>query len=235
MDDVARVTSREDSDLASIVLGTTSAGTRRRLDAPERVPAWIDDMPTRGYDARSVAVLALVVAVLAATVGWATTFGDASTPEVAAPSPTAPAASPDDAFGDAFGSAKSVVERGASKATSTSTSAAPAVAGANLAAGRLVASQSGSGTGLVTLAVRNTGDETTAADGTDVLVIANGDVLGTGRLVAIAPGASARVEVPLDWCPSGSVSVVAVVDPSSAVREANEFDNSVSRSVSFGC
>ena len=229
MDDVARVTAREDSDLVSIVLGTTTAGDDRRLDAPERVPAWFDDRPARGYDARSVVVLAIVVAVLAATVGWATTFGDTTVPKVDSPK-AAPAVSPDDALGDAFGAAASVVERSA-----TSAKAVPAAIGANLAAGRLAASRSGSGTGLVTLAVRNTGDVATAGAGTEVLVLADGDVMGTGQLAAVAPGASAKVEVSLDWCPAGTVSLVAIVDPGSVVREANEQDNSISRSASFGC
>jgi hypothetical protein len=234
MDDVARVTAREDSDLVSIVLGTTQHGDGRRLDAPERVPAWIDDAPARGYDARSVAVLALVVAVLAATVGWATSLDDTPGPSSAATARSAaPTASPDDAFGDALGSASTAVERAAS--TTTKRAATPAASGANLAAGRLLASRSGSGAGLVTLAVRNTGDAATAAAGTQVLVLADGDVMGTGQLGSVAPGASARVQVPLDWCPAGTVALVAIVDPGSVVREANEYDNSISRSTSFGC
>ncbi len=233
MDDVARVTAREDSDLASIVLGATKSVDDRRLDAPERVPAWLDDAPARGYDARSVAVLALVVGVLAAIIGWSTTIGDSPVPTARDASRSTPAASPDDALGDAFGAAGSVVERSARSAT-TAKAASAAVTGANLAAGRIVATRSGSGAGLVALSVRNTGDAATAA-GTDVLVLADGDVMGTAQLGVVAPGASARVEVPLDWCPSGTVALVAVIDPGSVVREASEFDNSVSRSASFGC
>lgn len=234
MDDMARSTSREDSDLATIVLGRTQAGDRR-FDAPERVPAWFDGAPERGYDARSVFVLALVVAILAAVIGWSTTIGDAPPTNAGnAGSTTAPAsaaaATPDAALGDALGAAATAVERSA-----TSARPAPAAAGANLAAGRIVATRSGSGAGLVTVSVRNSGDAATTRAGTEVLVLADGDVMGAGRLDALAPGASARVEIPLDWCPSGTVALVAVVDPGAVVREASEFDNSVSRSASFGC
>jgi hypothetical protein len=229
MDHMARATSREDSDLATIVLGRTQAGDRR-IDAPERVPAWADGSPERGYDARSVVVLALVVAVLAAVVGWSTTIGDSPAAQVdgaAAPTPTE---TPDAALGDALGQAATAVERSAG-----SVKPVPAARGANLAAGRLVATRSGSGAGLVTVAVRNSGDAATSGAGADVLVLADGDVMGTAQLGALAAGATARVEVPLEWCPSGTVALVAVVDPGSAVREASEFDNSVSRSASFGC
>lgn len=229
MDDMARVTSREDSDLATIVLGRTQAG-ERRFDAPERVPAWLDSTSERGYDVRSVAVLALVVAVLAAVVGWSTSIGG-TPPTSAVDSVSSPApASPDTALGEALGGAATAVERSTQAAKSL-----PVATGPNLAAGRLMATRSGAGTGLVTVAVRNNGDAPTAASGTDVLVLADGDVMGAGRLGAVAPGASASVEVPLGWCPSGTVALVAVVDPGALVREASEFDNSVSRSASFGC
>ncbi len=229
MDDMARMTSREDTDLATIVLGRTQAG-ERRIDAPERVPAWLETGTERGYDARSVAVLALVVAVLAAVVGWSTSIGDTPPPSSATVGASPAPASSDAALGDAIGTAATAVERSA-----TAAKPAPVATGANLAAGRLVATRSGSGAGLVTVAVRNSGDAPTAASGAEVLVLADGDVMGTGRVGAIAPGASARVEVPLDWCPSGTVALVAVIDPGAVVREASEFDNSVSRSTSFGC
>lgn len=228
MDDMARVTSREDADLATIVLGRTQAG-ERRVDAPERVPAWLETGSERGYDARSVAVLALVVAVLAAVVGWSTSIGDTPPSPAGADAASVPAPT-DAALGDAIGAAATAVERSTAVA-----SPAPVATGANLAAGRLLAARSGSGTGLVTVAVRNDGDAPTAASGTDVLVLADGTVMGAGRLGALAPGASARVEVPLDWCPAGTVALVAVVDPGAVVRESSEFDNSVSRSASFGC
>lgn len=228
MDDMARATSREDADLASIVLGRTTAGDRR-IDAPERVPTWFDGAPERGYDARSVVVLALVVAVLAAVVGWSTTIGD--TPTSAGDAATASSPTPDTAaLGDALGVAATAVERSTKAAAE-----APAARGANLAAGRLVASRSGSGAGLVTVTVRNGGDVATAATGAEVLVLADGDVMGTARIGALAAGAATSVEVPLGWCPAGTVALVAMVDPGSAVSETSEFDNAVSRSASFGC
>ncbi len=234
MDDLAPPTARD--DLASIVLGTSRA-PERQLDAPERVPVWGDVLEQRrtGFDARSVIVLALVVGVLAAMVGWATNVHDE------APGSTATAGDafstvgrdagdgPDAALGDAVGAAASAAERTVDAAAS-----APA-AGPNLAAARLVATRSGSGTGLVRVAVKNTGDAPIPADRAEVLVLADGDVVGSAPIGQLAPAASTSVEVSLGWCPAGAVALVAVLDSGSALREADERDNSISRSASFGC
>jgi hypothetical protein len=233
---VARARTRgEDADLAAIVLGRTQAA-ERRFDAPERVPAWVDRAPARGYDARSLAVLALVVAAFAATIGWVTSIGDeprvpaaSSGREEPATKATGTADEPD--LVAAFGARGAAAER----ATESATAAPSAAPGPNLVAGRIVASRSGSGAGLVAVSVRNAGDSATPASGTQVLVLADGAVMGTGELGSVAAGASAKVEVPLDWCPAGTVALVAVLDPSSAVREADERDNAISRSASFGC
>ena len=67
-------------DLAAIVLAAPPRG--RNALAPERVPVTSHDggrdTAQRGYDARSVLVLALVVAVLAAVIGWTTSIGEDS-------------------------------------------------------------------------------------------------------------------------------------------------------------
>lgn len=221
MDDMARP-STPDSDLATIVLGRTSDG-RPWHDAPERVPVWTATAPSRGYDPRSVVILAIVVAALAAVVGWAMTVDDPAL------------ASRPGSLGASMGVLGASLDRAVAPAVAAKAPAAPAAMGANLAAGRLVGSRAGSGSGLVTLAVRNAGDAATAAAGTDVLVLADGAVMGSARLGPLAPGASASVDVPLDWCPAGSVAIVAIIDPRSAVHEANEHDNSTSRSIDLGC
>src|SRR5205809_118700 len=63
----------QDLDLAAIVLADPG---RRRTLAPESLPL---DTSVRGFDARSVLVLALVIAVMAGVIGWATMGGSAPT------------------------------------------------------------------------------------------------------------------------------------------------------------
>lgn len=214
---------RADVDLAAIVLASTGERRKheRRMDAPEFVPVDHGRHPERGFDLRSAAVLALVVAILAAIVGWATTIGDTKstpplTPKVTTkPSPAAKVA-PD-------------------AATAGTAKPAP-VAGIDLAVGRVIPSRDSSGNGMVIVGIANAGDQAfTARGGGTVLVIVDGAIAASEPLTAIAAGVSARVAVPLTWCPAGTVSMTAVVDPSAVVREADERNNATSRSATFGC
>ena len=224
MDDVTtRPAPTDTTDLAAIVLGTDRA-RERHLGAPERVPAWHEPTPTSGFDARSVAVLGLVVAVFAGIIGWVTTIDDAP------PAPTTPKVATrasDAAPGPAAGDVKP-----AAAAVSGDTALAP---GIDLVPGRLTMSRSGSGSGLVELSVRNAGATDLAAGSATALLVVDGDVVGTEPLGALASGASTRLEVSMGWCPSGALPVVAVLDPGSVVRESNERNNSISRRAAFGC
>lgn len=232
MDDLARYhrSSQPPADLASIVLG--SADPDRRHDAPEQVPldhGWREQQP--GFDARSAAVLALVVAVLAGLVGWATTIG--MQPD--------PAARPG-ASGDATTVADVEEPRAAASGTGSTASdaesgAAPTAAiGIDLAIGRIVPAKSASGTGIVAVGVGNRGDRAYAGrPASELLVIVDGNVVASEPIPAVEAGESTRVSVSLDWCPAGTVPVTAVLDSSAAVREADERNNATSRSATFGC
>ena len=226
MDDVMlRQDPRDEADLAAIVLGTERWSRERPVGAPERVPAWMDHSPVRGYDARSVAVLGLVVAVLAGLVGWLTTFDEGS--RVTPPAPARSEASSTGATGPA-----------ATVADPAPQPAGPATSlpeGVDLAAGRLTLGASGAGFGLVTLSVRNAGADDLASSGASVLLLVDGAVVGAEQLGPLASGAAARVVVPLGWCPAGEMPVVAVIDPGSLVREANVRNNALSQRASFGC
>ena len=201
----------------------------RRIDAPEFVPIDHDRHPLRGFDARSALVLALVVAALAGIVGWATTIGDSG-----AEAPT-PAAGADDADADA---GTTVAEDAAAEgAAGTATDDSPAlVAGTDLAIGRVIPARGASGAGLVAVGVGNRGDVAWNGRGdATVLVVVDGEVAASEQLPAIDAGASTRVTVPLDSCPSGTVSITAVIDPGAVVREADERNNATSRAATFGC
>lgn len=210
------------ADLAAIVLGD---GARLRAEAaPEQVPvahgsaaAEVDGR----YDVRSVLVLALVVAALAAVVGWTTSLGHDERIAPIATS-TKPSAAPD-----------AVTRR---PAVTPAARAVVAPRGVDLVPGRIVASRSGSGGGIVRVAVANRGRE--AYEGTvgaQVLLLVDGQVAGTESLGRLDAGESTTVEFALDSCPSGTPALVAVVDPAARVREADERANSVSRTASFGC
>lgn len=225
--------SRNDVDLAAIVLGHTADDRQheRRIDAPEFVPVDHGRHPERGYDLRSAAVLALVVAILAAIIGWTTTIGDSpSIAPASRPAASASSDSPDDAT-------MPVADQGAEAAVpSTSPAASAPAAGIDLTVGRVIPARDSSGAGLVTVGIGNAGDTALAArEGGTVLVIIDGDVVASEPLPAIGAGASTRVSVPLTWCPSGTVALTAVVDPDAVVREADERNNATSRSATFGC
>ncbi len=224
MDIHARATGDDRSsacDLASIVL---AHGRRDRPQgAPEQVPVDVADRSERdGFDARSVIVLALVVAVLASVVGWVAT---GRTPE-----PTAPAAKP--ASADVGAEAKSG-QRVVSDAT---TPATPAIRGVDLALGRVASTSTGTGIATLSIGIANRGSRDFAAvDGASVLVIVDGAIGATQQLPAIEAGASTKLDVRLNWCPAGAVPVTVVLDPGAVVREADERNGSISRAVDFGC
>ena len=207
-----------DLDLASIVLA--DPGRSRRALAPERLPL---EPESPGLDARSALVLAFVVATLAAVIGWAT-MGGASTPKTAAADkPVAketPAAAADEPlpFAD------------------TSKPAAPvAPRGVDLAPARIVATKSGSGGGIVRVGIANQGRDALASTGTAVLVLLDGESIGEDTIGGIDATSSTTTEFSIGYCPSGSHSLVVVVDPRGQVREADERDNARTQTVAFGC
>ena len=171
-----------------------------------------------GYDARSALVLAIVVAALAATVGWAMTIGR----------PEAPAA------GGTRTVTKNVAPAKTEAPAKTVAAVAPAVKeGVDLAPGRVTVARSGSGGGIVKVGVANRGTE--AGQGAQVLVLLDGVVSAEGTIGALDAGASGTTELSLGSCPSGRHSLVVVIDPRGQVTEADERDNSSSSSVSFDC
>jgi hypothetical protein len=207
-------------DLASIVLGAPP----RRMDAPERVPVDARDRDVQpGFDARSAAVLALVVAVLAALVGWATTIGD-----------------PPSVAGDATRSGRSASAAGDTTAGSQGAAEPAAVAPVpelvDLAVGRIVPSVDASGVASVTVGVGNAGDLAYSIDdGATLLVLVDGEVAASDAVPDLAAGASARVTLPLASCPGASAAVTAVLDPGAGVRESDERNNATSRIAPFDC
>jgi hypothetical protein len=216
---------RRTPDLATIVLGDErarrSAERRGRLRGQVASGTGMRD----GYDARSVLVLAVVVAVLATVIGWSTTIAreeDPPAPTKVDVAPRTETVSKDAAASDVAGPGMGAV-------------VAPPK-GVQLQVGRIVASKSGNGGGILRVGVANRGavdgDE---ALGTQLLVLMDGEVVGERSLSALDAGASASTEVGLDTCPSGRHTVVAIVDPRGAIAEADDRDNAVSSTVSFGC
>lgn len=206
-----------DPDLAAIVLAERPAP---RAAAVEPEPARAGTHPP-GFDARSVLVLALVVATMAGVIGWATSAvsepplaasaGGSSAPEgparVAGPPMPAPVASPNRV----------------------------APAGIDLAPGRLVAMRSGSGGGIVRVAVANQGRTSLGAEGTQVLFLLDGSLVGERTVGAIDALGGSTTELTLESCPAGRHQLAVVVDPRGLVVEADERDNATTQSVSFGC
>lgn len=206
------------ADLAAIVLGSAPHG-ERRVDGPERVPVELRDGLPRGFDARSVAVLAVVVAALAAILGWAFNTGEQPVASRDLPAATAETAAPD---------------TGAKPDVSTVVQ--PVVDGIDLVPGRITTARSASGGGLVSVVVRNGGTQDVLdATGATVLLVVDGESAGSQPLVRLDAGTGSRAEFVLDSCPTGTVPVVAVVDPSNAVAELDERDNSIGRTATFGC
>lgn len=226
MDDATLRTrdAHQPADLASIVLGLDEPA--RRLDAPERVPlddGWHGHQP--GFDARSAAVLALVVAVLAALIGWATTVGDqpaATSQDVEAAATSVPEAESGSAtVADAVG---------------PSSDAPVAVEAIDLAIGRIVPAVAAGGGAIVAVGIGNAGELAyPARAGATVLLVVDGEVAASEAIPAIEPGESTRVTIALESCPTGTVPVTAVLDPSAGVREADERNNATSRAATFGC
>jgi hypothetical protein len=212
-----------DLDLASIVLANPG---RRRSLAPERMPL---EPETHGFDARSALVLALVVATMAGVVGWATMGGVAK--------PNAPVAR----------------SAGASKADVAATTNAPAAdetlpfadaakpvapaapKGVDLAPARVVALKSGNGGGIIRVGIANQGRDALGASGAAVLVLMDGEQVGEDTIGGIDATSSTTTELALGYCPSGSHSLVVIVDPRGQVREADERDNARTQTVAFGC
>lgn len=208
------------TDLASIVLADRPK--RGAAAAPERAPI----EPLRaGFDARSVLVLAIVVAVMAGVIGWSTTTIGQDQPLAAKRGQPAE---------------QSTTRTAAAKATMVADEpAAPATpvaaAGIDLAPGRLVAARSGSGGGIVRVAIANQGRTALGADGTQLLFLLDGTVVGERTLGFIDGVSSATTELAFDSCPSGRHQLAVVVDPRGLVTEADERDNATTQSVSFGC
>ena len=208
-----------DLDLASIVLA--DPGRSRRALAPERLPL---EPETPGLDARSALLLAFVVATLAAVIGWATMGGTRAPEPAAAAKETiakeAPAAAAEEPlpFADASKPVVPVAPRGV-----------------DLAPARIVTTKSGSGGGIVRVGIANQGRDALPSTGTSLLVLMDGQSIGEDTIGGIGATSSTTTEFSLDYCPSGSHSLVVVVDPRGQVREADERDNARTQTVAFGC
>lgn len=212
MDDLADI--RQDRierpELAAIVLGTTPRPAGRA--------AWLGD---GGYDVRSVTLLVLVVALLAAAVGWAV-VEDRDAPST---------------------STSSLREPGAVDTPATGSAKAPPAdegadlrPGIDLAPGQVVARRSSNGGALLRVSVRNRGDQAMpTTDGVRVQVLVDGVQLGDQQLGAVEPGGSRTREFAIPDCVPGRHAVVVAVDPAGAVAEFDERDNASSRSIEFAC
>ncbi len=75
----------------------------------------------------------------------------------------------------------------------------------------------------ITATVRNTGDLASSATTLDATV--GGTTAGSAAVAALAPGASAQVQVAAGTRPAGEHTVGAVVDPEDTVVEQDETDN----------
>lgn len=218
-------------DLAGIVLDATG---RRRSTGTEHAAYHVDvdavlrdPSVRRGYDPGSVLVLALVVGVLAAVVGWTSTIGR------------------DDDDGGATAAARSAAARSSGAPTMPgSTGAArgadpvagPVLPLPDLTVSSVAAVASPTGRMLVRAVISNDGARALLAGSRgEVLVLLDGTVTTTHRIPAIEPGSRARVELDVAWCVEGRHAVTAVADPSAAVREADERDNATSRVVQLDC
>jgi hypothetical protein len=202
-----------DLDLAAIVLADPG---RRRSLAPESMPL---DTHARGFDARSVLVLALVVAIMAGVIGWATM--DGPTPEPAA-KPTTSSAT------DA--TATTVADE--PKAETPVVPVAPK--GVDLAPGTIQATTAG-GSAILRVGIANQGRTALSGSGTDVLVLMDGQQVGSDTIGRIDATGSTTTEFSIGYCPSGSHAVALVIDPRNQVREADERDNARTQTVAFRC
>ncbi|MEO6866560.1 MAG: hypothetical protein ABI200_00905 [Gaiellales bacterium] len=217
-----------EQDLASIVLAE---------ERPRRSRAGIQRPMKRaasdGYDARSVLILAIVVALLAAIVGWAMTL----TRDEASSLPT-PVSTPSAQIGPKLDGSLAAGGEAASggKADSAAPAVAPAPRGVQLMPTRITGSRAASGGGILRIAVANRGREVLpSAAGVQVVALVNGTLIGPAPLGAVDASGSASVELYLNSCPTGSAHVVAVVDPSGIQRETSKRDNTRGATVSFGC
>lgn len=211
------------ADLASIVVGDAIARRERDAMAPERTPVRVLETGPTGYDARSVLVLAVVVAVLAAIVGWGMTLGR----EERVPTAKQPVAA-----------AASVVAAPASVVDAASTklddAALAAPAGIDLAPGAIAFARRADGAAVLRVGVKNVGDAP-AESGAGVLALLDGEVLADGSVAPLEAGAAGVAELRLGSCPTGRHSLVVVIDPQARVRESAEGDNASSRSLIVDC
>lgn len=224
MDDLAtrpRPPRTERLDIAAIVLGDPPA--RRRGGHDRRLGG-----VTSGYEARSVLVLAIVVALLAGVVGWAMHVGrDAAAPaSVTQPAPAA----------GARASAQADPAPVVADPRVEDTARPAAAPGVDLGIGRIVASRTATGGGVVRVVVANRGSRPLrAASGAQLLVLLDGQVVAERAVGDMAAGSSLTEEVRLDACPAARHAVVAVIDPRAAVAELDERDNATTRTMTFDC
>lgn len=218
-------------DLASIVLRSARDARPGPVVGPERVPVEWRLRQETGFEARSVLVLALVVALLAALGGWLTSIGDEPL-----------TASASDRTERADAASEEAAESSTDHASETATAAPTtddrpaAVRGIDLAVGRVVAERSSTGSGVVRVGITNAGDQPYAGRiGVSLLLLLDGDVIATEQVPPLEAGASTRMAVQLGWCPAGTLPVTAVLDPGAAVREGDERNNAMTQSASFNC
>lgn len=218
------------SDLASIVLSHGRSGRTRATQDPARVVARLGG----SYDVRSVLVLAVVVALLAGVVGWATNVRrQDGVPPVAASGGAGAAVQVEQGGAQAAlaGDARPV-----ERATVDASGPELRPPGVDLRIGRIVAARTTAGGSVVRVSVSNVGAAPLRAEReANLIVMLDGSIVSDRPVGPVASGATAASVVPLAACPAGRHVVAAVVDPRGAVAERDEADNAASRTVSFPC
>jgi len=223
-------------DLAAIVLAQPDEGRLERI---------------RSYDARSVLLLALVVAALAMVVAGLMTRGDDSPVTVPGSqttsrvdSATVDAPPTGSGTGDApangaAGAAEATTVTGAD-ATRQGAAATPAAApnGIALEVGRITATPDAARGALVLRAtVTNRGtDALVAGNGARLLVLVDDQVAGTATMGQLAAGgARATYSVSTYTCTPGRHVVTVIADATSRVRHATGVDVARSAELTITC
>jgi hypothetical protein len=240
--DMERMSDRTSAsfDLADIVLADRAQREQSRT-SPARVRSMLRErLPDRrstsrpGYDATSVAILALVVLAVAVILGFAVSA-------LRAPEQELPAARPSDAA-----SAPSVVAKPGPtrRAVAPAATVAKRVAGVQLAPGRITAKPVGDGSGAVIIHARVSDVGTklpSASRPVMVAVVLDGEIVGVSPLTLAATPAStgtsgaATLSFRTDSCSSGTHSLSVIVDSTAVVAEADEQDNARSTQLAWNC
>lgn len=234
-------------DLADIVLADRDA--REEKPARHRGDAWATQIRDRrsavrsGYDATSVAIMALVVLAIAVILGFAVAAIRGTDEPLPAPTPAG-----ERSAGGAEGANRDVSRDDAASVDAGAAKTAAAVGlvpGVQLAVGRVTAKpvRDGSGAVAINARINDIGTKLPSADRTVmVAVVLDGEIVGARPLQLTAtPGkdsptsGSAMVSFRTDSCASGTHSVSVIVDSTGVVEESNEADNARSTQLAWTC